>query len=110
VILARTSSDSGLEAAVAHVLDRLATLGAHPDVPEGIEALAAANHRMITSSNGSADVAERLLAAGGIRRHFEACLSVGDAGAWKPPRAAYLHAAAVSEVAPARMLMVAVHP
>ncbi|MGE3795509.1 MAG: haloacid dehalogenase type II [Dehalococcoidia bacterium] len=110
VILARTSPDSGLEAAVAHVLDGLATLGVHPDVPEGIEALAAAGHRMITLSNGSADVAERLLAACGMRRHFEACLSVEDAGAWKPARAAYLHAAAVCEVAPARMLMVAVHP
>lgn len=110
VMLARTIPDGGLEAAVAHVLDGLATLDVHPDVPEGIEALAAAGHRMVTLSNGSAEVAERLLAACGMRRHVEACLSVEDAGAWKPARDAYLYAAAVCEVEPKRMLMAAVHP
>ncbi|MGD9570906.1 MAG: haloacid dehalogenase type II [Thermoleophilia bacterium] len=110
VMLARTIPPGGLEAAVAHVVEGLATLDVHPDVPEGVEALGAAGHRMVTLSNGSADVAERLLATCGVRRHFEACLSVEDAGAWKPARDAYLYAAAVCGVEPRRMLMVAVHP
>ncbi|WP_217915738.1 haloacid dehalogenase type II [Miltoncostaea marina] len=97
-------------AAVAHVLGGFATLGVHPDVPGGIAALADAGHRVVTLSNGAAAVAERLLAEAGVRDRVEACLSVEAAGAWKPARAAYLHAARACGVAPGDMTMVAVHP
>ena len=109
-MLAGVVSDRTLDAAVAHVMEGFAALKVHPDVPPGIESLASAGHRMVTLSNGSAAVAERLLAGCGLRGRFEACLSVDDAGAWKPARAAYLHAAAVCGVEPAQTLMVAVHP
>jgi len=91
-------------------MDGFAALGVHPDVPDGIKALAGAGHRMVTLSNGSAAVAERLLGSCRLRDQFEACLSVEDAGVWKPARAAYLYAAAACGVEPAEMLMVAVHP
>jgi 2-haloacid dehalogenase len=88
----------------------LAGLGVHPDVPQGIRALAAAGFRLITLSNGSAGIAERLFSEAGVRDAFESLLSVEDAPAWKPARASYEYAAAASGVDPGGMLLVAVHP
>ena len=85
-------------------------LGVHPDVPEGIRALAAAGFRLITLSNGSAQIAGQLFSAAGIREAFESLLSVEDAPSWKPARASYDYAAAASGADPAAMLLVAVHP
>jgi 2-haloacid dehalogenase len=64
----------------------------------------------VTFSNGAAAVAERLLTRAGLRGRFAACLSVEEAGAWKPARVAYRYAATACGAEPARMLMVAVHP
>ncbi|MET3811470.1 haloacid dehalogenase type II [Arthrobacter sp. UYEF3] len=99
-----------LDVAVEHVMGGLAGLGVHPDVPEGVRALAAAGFRLITLSNGSAQIAEKLFREAGIRGAFESLLSVEDAPAWKPARAAYEYAAAASGVDPSGMLLVAVHP
>ena len=99
-----------LDVAVDHVMDGMNGLGVHPEVPEGIRALVAAGFRLITLSNGSARIAEKLLSEAGIREAFESLLSVEDAPAWKPARAAYEYAAAVSGADPAGMLLVAVHP
>lgn len=96
--------------AVAHVLAGFGSLALHPDVPSGLAALAAGGRRIVTLSNGAATVAEGLLERGGVADRVEACLSVDDAGAWKPAAAAYRHAASVCGVLPAAMLMVAVHP
>ena len=75
-----------------------------------VRALAASGARLITLTNGSTEVAERLFAAAGIRDHFERLLSIEDAGAWKPAAAAYEYAAHTCSVDPADMLLVAVHP
>lgn len=99
-----------LDAAVEHVIRGMSVLGVHPDVPEGIRALAAARFRLITLSNGSAQVAGRLFSEAGIRDEFELLLSVEDAPAWKPAPASYEYAATAAGVDPARMLLVAVHP
>ena len=66
--------------------------------------------RLVTLSNGSADVAGRLLAKAGIRGEFEHLLSVEDADAWKPAPAAYAYAARACTVPIGQMLLVAVHP
>jgi 2-haloacid dehalogenase len=66
--------------------------------------------RLATLTNGSAQVAEKLFGPAGIRDQFERLLSVEDAPAWKPARAAYEYAAGVCGVAPEQMLLVAVHP
>ncbi len=97
------------EAGVATVLEGFLALPPHPDVAPGIAALADAGHRVITLSNGAAAVAEGLLARAGVRDRVEACLSVDDAGAWKPARRAYAHAVAVLGLPPGDLLMVAVH-
>jgi 2-haloacid dehalogenase len=85
-------------------------LPVHPDVPDGVRALQGAGHRLVTLSNGAAGVAERLLERAGLREHFEALLSVEDAGAWKPARAAYEHAGRQCGVPLEEMMLVAVHP
>ena len=99
-----------LPEAIAHVMDGFAELGVHPDVVDGVRALAGAGLRLVTLSNGAATVAERLLTAAGIVDSFEALLSVEDAGVWKPARAAYGYALERCGVAPRDAMLVAVHP
>jgi 2-haloacid dehalogenase len=96
--------------AVEHVLAGFQALPVHPDVPDGVRALRAAGHRLVTLSNGAAAVADALLTRAGIRDQFEQLLSVEDAGRWKPARTAYLHAAQATATAPRDLTMVAVHP
>ncbi|WP_104523328.1 HAD family hydrolase [Blastococcus atacamensis] len=73
-------------------------------------ALRASGRRLVTLTNGSTGVSEQLFTAAGVRDEFEALLSVEDAGAWKPARAAYDYAARACGTDPAEMLLVAVHP
>jgi 2-haloacid dehalogenase len=96
--------------AVEHVMAGFAELSVHPDVPEGIRALAAGGRRLVTLSNGSASVARRLLERAGVAAHLERLLSVEDAGVWKPARRAYAYAAAQCGVDTHDLLLVAVHP
>lgn len=109
-ILAGQSMTRDLDAAIEHVMRGFLELRLHPDVPDGVRALAASGARLITLTNGSPEVAEGLFAAAGIRDHFEQLLSVEDASVWKPARAAYEYAARTCSVDPADMLLVAVHP
>lgn len=102
--------DRNLDAAVRHVLDGFLRLPLHPDIVDGVHALRGAGFRLVTLTNGSTRVADRLLSAGGIRDEFEALLSVDDAPLWKPARGAYEYAARVCDTAVDEMLLVAVHP
>jgi 2-haloacid dehalogenase len=100
----------GLEAAVEHVLDGFSSLGVHPDVPDGARALRASGLRLVTLSNSSADVADRLLTGAGLRQEFELVLSVEAAGVWKPAPGSYEYAARTVGLRPAEIVFVAVHP
>ena len=102
--------DRSVDDAVAHVMGGFATLDVHPDVPDGVRALAALGPRLVTLSNGATSVAERLFTQAGILGAFERLLSVEDAGAWKPAAAAYAYAARTCAVALADMMLIAVHP
>jgi 2-haloacid dehalogenase len=102
--------DRDLDAAIAHVMDGFTQLTVHPDVPDGVRALRRSGHRLVTLSNGSTQVAERLFAGAGIRGEFEALLSVEDAGAWKPARPSYEYAARTCGTELGEMMLVAVHP
>ena len=102
--------DRSLDAAVEHILSGFGALPVHPDVPEGLRALAATGRRLVTLSNGSASVAEGLLARAALTSYVERLLSVEDAGAWKPAAAAYTYAAAQCGVQTQEMVLVAVHP
>ena len=96
--------------AVQHVMSGFTGLGLHPDVKEGVRALQSAGYRLATLTNGSTQVAEKLLTDAGVRDSFERLLSVEDAPAWKPGKAAYDYAASACGVTPGQMLLVAVHP
>lgn len=108
--LAGLDLDRSLDDAVAHVLTGFSSLGVHSDVPEGVRALHEAGLRLVTLTNGSTDVAERLLTGAGLRDRFERLLSVEDAGAWKPAVASYAYASRICEAPPGEMVLVAVHP
>jgi 2-haloacid dehalogenase len=99
-----------LDEAVAHVMDGFAALQVHPDVPDGVQALTELGIRLVTLSNGSASVAQRLLAGAGLDDRFERLLSVEQAGVWKPAPAAYAYALAECGVDPMDAMLVAVHP
>ncbi len=106
----RTELHKPLEESVDHVLAGLDELPVHADVVSGVTRLHDAGHRLVTLSNGSAAIAERLLADAGVRDRFEHVLSVDDAGAWKPDGRAYGYAAQVCGVEPGEVVLVAVHP
>lgn len=104
------SLDRGIEDAVRHVMEGFTRLPLHPDVHDGVRALAHAGYRLVTLSNGSASVAEALLDQTGLAEHFEALLSVEDAPLWKPSATAYHHALTRCGVDPGDAMLVAVHP
>lgn len=99
-----------VEDAVNHVLDGLSQLTLHPDVPEGVRALATGGYRLTTLTNGGTTVADTLLSSAGLRDQFEALLSVEDGVAWKPVASSYDRAAAQLGLDPSELLLVAVHP
>ena len=103
-------ADGDRAAAVEHVLAGFSALPVHPDVPDGLRALAEHGVRLVTLSNGAASVAQGLLERAGVADLVEATLSVADAGVWKPAAAAYGHAVAHTGEAAAHHLLVAVHP
>lgn len=109
-VLAGASLNRPAAEAADYVLAGFGELGVHPDVPDGVRLLRENGVRLITLSNGSADVADRLLSRAGIRGEFEHLLSVEDAPAWKPAPAAYAYAARACSVPIGYMLLVAVHP
>lgn len=98
------------EDAVEHIMRGFGVLHVHADVPAGIRALADRGIRLVPLSNGSTDVAQRLLDQAGINGHFERLLSVQDAGVWKPAAGAYAHALAECRAEPMDAMLVAVHP
>jgi len=109
-VFAGVAVDRDLDQAVKHVMDGMAALALHADVPEGIRALKAAGYRLVTLTNGSTQVAERLFTEAGVRGEFDQLLSVEAAPAWKPARSSYEYAASACEVSAEQMLLVAVHP
>ena len=78
--------------------------------PDGVRALRGSGIRLVTLSNGSASVAEALFERAGIREHFQALLSVEEAGVWKPAAGAYAYALDRCDVEPSDAMLVAVHP
>ncbi|MBC7723919.1 MAG: haloacid dehalogenase type II [Burkholderiaceae bacterium] len=99
-----------LSEAVEHIMDGFAGLALHSDVAEAVRRLRASGFRLVTLSNGSTGVAQRLLSTADIGDEFEMLLSVEDAAGWKPLRAAYEYAATACSVDAGDMLLVAVHP
>lgn len=98
------------EEAAEHVVSGMSRLDLHPDVAPGLQALAEAGVRIVTLSNGAARVAESLLERAGLRALVEQCLSVDEAGRWKPAAEAYAYATAQCQIDPGEAALIAVHP
>jgi 2-haloacid dehalogenase len=109
-ILHDVSLNRSVEDAVQHIMDGFRALPIHADVPDAVRVLAGSGLRLATLSNGAAAVAEGLLERAGIRAHFEALLSVEEAGAWKPSRRAYAFALELCGAEAQDAILVAVHP
>ncbi|MBC9724184.1 haloacid dehalogenase type II [Streptomyces sp. TRM68367] len=99
-----------VETAVRHIVDGFAHLDVHPDVPDGVRRLSSAGFRLVTMTNGSAALTERLLAKADLLDDFEALLDVTGPRCWKPASAAYRYAVKEVGVRPEQALLVAVHP
>lgn len=110
VLFAAHHTDRPLEDAVTHVMNGFSSLAVHPDVPDGLRALADLDIRLVTLSNGAASIADHLLEAAGVRDLVERVLSVEDAGVWKPAPESYAYALAQCAVDPEDAMLVAVHP
>lgn len=93
-----------------HILDGMAGLPPHPDVPGGVHALRRAGFRLVTMTNGSPELTDRLLVRAGVRDQFDALLGVSGPRCWKPAPEAYRYAVRRAGVRPGEALLVAVHP
>lgn len=71
--------DRDLDEAVEHVLEGFAGLAVHPDVPKGLKSLADLKIRLVTLSDGSAQVAQAFLEGAGVR-HLRAAPPRGGSG------------------------------
>jgi 2-haloacid dehalogenase len=109
-VLMGSSLRCDMDSAVERILAGFMDLDVHPDVPDGIIALQRRGKRLVTLTNGSTNVADRLLSRAGVRDRFERLLSVDAAGAWKPAAVAYRYAAQECGVMVQEMLLVSVHP
>jgi len=96
--------------AARFILAGMPELSLHPDVRPGLERIHAHGIRLVALTNGPAGNARRLLAHSGIDALLEDCLSVEDVRRWKPAPEPYLHAARRCGVAPAEVMLAAVHP
>lgn len=99
-----------IDEAVDHIMTGFGALQLHPDVAAGIHGLKQRQLRLVTLSNGSADLARTLLAQAHLEHEFDALLTVENAPAWKPVRSSYEYAAHACGVSLVDMLLIAVHP
>jgi 2-haloacid dehalogenase len=109
-LFTKTLGPATVEEAARHVVDGFAELDVHPDVVEGVQALRSAGYRLVTMTNGSAALSEKLLTRAGARDCFEALLDVTGPGCWKPDVRAYHYAVEHCGLRPDQAMLVAVHP
>ncbi|AUZ89022.1 haloacid dehalogenase type II [Arthrobacter sp. MDT1-48-3] len=110
VVLADQVLNRDLDDAVTHVMTALQELPVHPDVADGIRALALEGFGVAVLTNGAAATAAGLLERAGVGGQIAAVLSVADAARWKPARESYAHALETLGKAAGDVVLVAVHP
>ena len=91
------------------ILDTVRQLPPHPDVPEALARLAAADIRMAALSNGAPDVLQAQLAHADLTSYFDEILSAHAVRRLKPARDPYYMAMDVLGVSACDMGFVAAH-
>ena len=100
-----------LDAAAEHVVAGFLELDVHPDVPGGMRRLAEAGVVLVTLTNGSTAITERLLERAGLLDLVDHRLEVGAVQRYKPAPEPYRHAVETAGASgPGDAAMVAVHP
>jgi len=79
------------------------------DVPPGLDALAAAGHRLAVVTNSARATGEGHLERAGLRGRFERVVGADEVGAYKPDRRVYAFALRALGAAPADAWLVAAH-
>jgi 2-haloacid dehalogenase len=96
--------------AVRGIVAGFAELEPHPDVGPAMHRARESGLRVVTLTNGPAQVTDALLRRAGVREHVEQVLSVGDVRRrWKPAPEIYRHATQACNVSPDRVALVAAH-
>jgi 2-haloacid dehalogenase len=98
------------EQAAEHVLAGFDELDVHPDVAEGMRKLADAGVRMVTLTNGAAEIGAKLLERAGLAELVERTISVDEVRRWKPAPQPYLHATRACGLPPEECVLIAAHP
>lgn len=80
------------------------------DTCEGLERLRAAGIKVVALSTGTRADLLAMFERAGLARHFDAVISNGEAGVYKPHPRAYLYGAERLGVEPSEIRMVAAHP
>lgn len=93
----------------ADVVGGMRELPAHRDVSGALDRLRGRGYRLVTLTNGSAEVVAAQLSYAGIAGWFERSISVDEVRRFKPAPEVYLHAAATLGVDIDTMLLVASH-
>jgi 2-haloacid dehalogenase len=97
-------------AAAEGIMAAFAELALHPDVAPGLARLREAGMRLVTLTNGSAELTRALLERGGVDDLIDERLSVSEVRRWKPAPEPYAMAAERCGVSIADMALIAAHP
>ncbi len=97
------------ESTLDRLLGTLSELEAHEDVELAFQRLRAAGARVVTLTNGSAELSRRLLERNGLSGFVERCFDAAEAGRWKPRPEPYRHVAAELGIEAGALALVAVH-
>jgi 2-haloacid dehalogenase len=95
---------------VQKVLSGFTRLPLHPDVAPGLQKIRDAGIRIVSLTNGRAEMSENVFRDGGILSLLEHRLDVATPQRWKPHVDAYRYVAEVCAVPADRMMLAAVHP
>lgn len=105
-----TSADQTVDGTrLDEVLDAFSQLDAHPDVAPAMQCLRDHDVRVVTLTNGSAEVTHALLERAGLQDMVERVVSVDEVKRWKPAPEVYLHCARTVRADPSRLALVAAH-
>lgn len=91
------------------ILNRFATLPAHPDIQPALVHLRATGFKVVALSNSSQTLLEQQINQSGLDAYFDELISVEAEGTFKPSRQAYLFAAAQLQCPVHQLRLVATH-